>query len=452
MTSNDINLSIKKLGTKGGLISKNLTPDKLADLYYQQKKSLEDIAKEYNCSRQTVKWLMEKYNLKRRNRSEGGLISEKLTEDKLMDLYFHQNKSLQDIAKEYNCTRPMVKLLMEKYGLQRRKRSKARVLAIKEGKFKNFKYYDINENFFSVWAPQMAWVLGLLFTDGNVQTRRTSHQSISISSIDLDLLENVNRFLKTIRPIRKCIQSHDKTRHIYQLEFYREKMRDDLHNLGLIEKKSLIMEFPDVPDEYIRHFIRGCWDGDGTVYIDRDCRLNAAYVSGSYEFIKQMVVELAKVGITRQSEESFLNIHKDKRSNAYSIRLNSRKNLETLFHFFYDNVNETVFLRRKYDVFVKGLNISKQEIQKHKEEMQRHYREVSSEYTAISIRDVIQDVKKVQKKRVLTINNTDRLIKCKRCGVISETLYMVNQPYCPSCFISCFRKEGSRLSCKPPTL
>jgi len=29
------------------------------------------------------------------------------------------------------------------------------------------------------------------------------------------------------------------------------------------------MAFPKIPDEYIRHFVRGCWDGDGTVYIEK---------------------------------------------------------------------------------------------------------------------------------------------------------------------------------------
>ena len=207
-----------------------------------------------------------------------GLISNKLTKDKLVDLYYQQENSLEDIAKEYNCTRQMVKLLMEKYGLTRRKRSDARVLAIKRGKFDRLDYHDIDEDFFGQWTPEMAWVLGLLFTDGNVQ-RRGTRLSISISSVDLDLLENISRFLKTTRPIRKCIQSYDKTRHIYQLEFYREKMRDDLHNLGLIEKKSLIIGFPDVPDEYIRHFIRGCWDGDGSVYITGE-KIKASYVTG----------------------------------------------------------------------------------------------------------------------------------------------------------------------------
>lgn len=372
------------------------------------------------------------------------LITDSLTKDKLIDLYYKQNKSLQDIAKEYNCTRQMVKLLMEKYGLKRRKRSNARVLAIKRGKFARFEYHDIDEDFFAQWTPEMAWVLGLLFTDGNIQTDRATHQRVSIASIDLDLLENVSRFLKTTRPIKKCIQSYDKTRHIYQLEFYREKMRDDLHNLGLIEKKSLIIQFPDVPAEYIRHFIRGCWDGDGTIYIDKEGKLNASYVTGSHEFIKRLVLELAKVGITKKRQGYPLHIHKEKRSRALTIKLNSRTNLETLFHFFYDSVDDTMFLRRKYDVFVKGLNIS--------EETQKAVRELPYRYTVIPIRheptqappastidDARRTVNKRRNKKVLRIKNDDGHLKCKRCGAVSEILYMINEAYCPTCFAECYK-------------
>ncbi|MFH1702889.1 MAG: hypothetical protein ABIB41_05595 [Nitrospirota bacterium] len=46
-TFEDFNRTNKKLGTKGGLITNALTKDKLIDLYHRQNKSLLDIAKEY---------------------------------------------------------------------------------------------------------------------------------------------------------------------------------------------------------------------------------------------------------------------------------------------------------------------------------------------------------------------------------------------------------------------
>ena len=54
---------------------------------------------------------------KKRNLNGGylkyGSITRELTKDNLIDLYHHQKKSLQDIAKGCKCTRQMVKSLME---------------------------------------------------------------------------------------------------------------------------------------------------------------------------------------------------------------------------------------------------------------------------------------------------------------------------------------------------
>ena len=309
------------------------------------------------------KWLdgvKSETGYKKRKNYKRGVIINSLTKEILNDLYFHQNKSLQDIAKEYNCTRPMVQLLMEKYELKRRTRGKARVLAIKEGKFEKLEYHDINENFFSNWSSGMAWVLGLLFTDGCIRPG-----SVSIHSVDLELLEKIKTFLNSSKPIAKIAQSYDKSKHIYRLEFCREKMREDLLKLGLVQRKSLIMQFPEIPEEYMRHFIRGCWDGDGSVYISNG-KLNASYVCGSKDFIKRLILELFKIGIHRKKHLKYKShfgtkfpvaIHKSKRSKSYSIKLNTQENIVTLFHYFYDGVDESMYLSRKYTVFVEGSEV-----------------------------------------------------------------------------------------------
>jgi hypothetical protein len=315
-----------------------------------------------------------KLHKKKPNRAPGKIVS-LFNADKLRDLYYHQQKSLQDIASEYNCSRQMVKSLMEKYGLQRRKRSKARVLAIKKGKFANFEYDDIDEEFFSKWAPQMAWILGLLFTDGCLSKNGASFR-VSISSKDYELLEKIKLHLNSKKQIDIDVQSYDSTKYIYRFEFYREKMMGDLQQIGLSQRKSLNMKFPDMPEDCKRHFIRGCWDGDGTVYLSSG-KIEAKYVSGSKEFITSLVDELFKVGISRSrtcfiSNDDLsklkqthglgkypLRIYEDYRSKAisYSIKLNSRDNIEKLFHYFYEGVDEASYLTRKYNVFQKGIGL-----------------------------------------------------------------------------------------------
>ena len=50
-----------------------------------------------------------------------------------------------------------------------------------------------------------------------------------------------------------------------------------------------------------------------------------------------------------------LAIHKEKRSKSYYIKIDSRENLEKLFDYLYDRVNESMYLERKFKIFAKGL-------------------------------------------------------------------------------------------------
>jgi len=330
---------------------------------------------------QTIRKILfngEKIQILTSRKSEIALI---LTKETLEELYFKQNKSLEDIAKKYGTSRQNVMKIMKKYGLIRRTQSKARIEAIKKGKFETFEYHEINEKFFSKWSPEMAWVLGLLFTDGSIDKTR-----VVIYSIDLDLLEKIQKLLNSSNLIAKRPQSYDKAKHIYEFGFYRENMRGDLNKLGLQERKSLNMIFPDIPEEYMRHFIRGCWDGDGSIFFDRG-KLVASYVTGSKNFIEKLVHELFKIGIFKNTKpyhldhkgigyrsvkkylpmtDEFWSKYPDgkfpmtihmKNINAYYIKIQTRENVEKLFHYFYDGVDESMYLTRKYNVFLKGLRL-----------------------------------------------------------------------------------------------
>jgi hypothetical protein len=298
-----------------------------------------------------------------------GEITVILTKEKLKKLYFKQNKSLEDIAKEYGCSRIHISKIMKKYGLIRRTQSMARIEAIKKGKFEKLGYADFDERFFSKWSPGMAWALGLLFTDGQIHSN-----VVEFASVDIDLLEKVRTLFQLSKPIQKRTQSYDKSKHIYAFAFSHPKIAEDLRKLGLHEKKSLDLIFPDVPEECMRHFIRGCWDGDGSIFFDQN-RLVASYISGSKTFVERLVQELYNVGIYRlgkkfENDELWLEfadgrfplrIHKDKRANAFYIKIQTRENIRKLFHYFYDGVEESVYLTRKYNIYVKGLNLGKEE-------------------------------------------------------------------------------------------
>ena len=72
---------------------------------------------------------------------------------------------------------------MVEFRIPLRIKSKARIEAIRKGKFDVFVHYDINENFFVDWSPQMAWVLGLLYTDGFIDSVRVIVNVTAIQTV-----------------------------------------------------------------------------------------------------------------------------------------------------------------------------------------------------------------------------------------------------------------------------
>jgi hypothetical protein len=147
---------------------------------------------------------------------------------------------------------------------------------------------QINENFFSSWSNEMAYVLGVIFTDGHINpgSKRDPSQKTTSKSPRLVIGQKEPELLNKISKLMNCDMKlrHRKKRGIagelYVFDISSEKIYDDLINLGLSPHKSKTIGFPNIPQEFVRHFIRGCWDGDGSIYFTRG-NLEASYVSGS---------------------------------------------------------------------------------------------------------------------------------------------------------------------------
>ena len=333
-----------------------------------------------------------------RIRNHGG-SSAILTKEYLEENYIKDTKSLGEIAKDTNCSRQYVYKKMKSYGISPRDQSSAREIALDKGKiirenvsyegkqqFVTLEKVDLNEGFFSSWSPGMAYVLGIIYTDGNLLAGKVTDPSkksnvtvdrVSLSQKEPELLNKVLALMDCnavihLRKERKYIGVT--AGQIYWFSIANKKIYDTLLRLGLTPHKSLIMSFPDIPKEYMGHFIRGCWDGDGSIYLEKSNLLRAHFVSGSYKFIKRLVEELYTAGIyqtryivSNNKESEFrseypwrqfpLKIHENKHSKSYYIRIASKEGLERLFAYFYKDVDESMYLERKYKIFKEGLAI-----------------------------------------------------------------------------------------------
>ena len=194
--------------------------------------------------------------------------------------------------------------------------------------------YKINEKFFSRWSRQMAWMLGWVYSDGGIVEQGSSKRLV-FNIKDLDVLEKFNKLMNSNIPIKKYFDKrYDPPSEIYTLNICRKKIVDDLRLLGVTPRKSKTMIFPKVPYEYLKDFIRGCFEGDGSycpysfkhgkkMKIQR--AINVNYTSGSYKFIIGMQEVLKHLGYTSRLY---------KINSVYRLNIHgSRKFLSMLYHY-----------------------------------------------------------------------------------------------------------------------
>ncbi|EZH67407.1 hypothetical protein DH09_05620 [Bacillaceae bacterium JMAK1] len=118
--------------------------------------------------------------------------------------------------------------------------------------------HQVNEDFFKIWSHEMAWVLGLFITDGSISK---SHSNVSLTQKNQTLLRRVATYMNADYILAKSY----KTRTAATLLINSKEIKNDLIMLGISPNKSLTVQFPNIPDEFLSSFIRGVVDGDGWV-------------------------------------------------------------------------------------------------------------------------------------------------------------------------------------------
>jgi predicted DNA-binding protein YlxM (UPF0122 family) len=331
--------------TTKGKLRYVLSKEKLIELHYEKRLPLTKIAEMYGFSYRSVHIYMKHLklipnkNIIRADGASGYKIKKiDLPKEKLYELYYEQKLSLQKIGELYGKPREYIHRWMKKYGFKTRTRS----AAWRHRGTDNV--YEVDEDFFHNWSKEMAYILGLILTDGNIGT---DDDKISITMKDVGLLEKVKKKLKSNHKI-KYIEKND----IYFFGFAREKMSDRLRELGITKNKSLDVIFPDIPSKFLSHFIRGVFDGDGSVFFEprsKKSPLRVSFTSGSRAFITTLEHNLHSFGGLSKR-----NIYEKQGTNTTYYFRYPHKDCLKFFDYIYAGADESMWLERKYQKFLEG--------------------------------------------------------------------------------------------------
>lgn len=164
------------------------------------------------------------------------------------------------------------------------------------------KNYEENVNHFyfdKIDSERKAYWLGLLYADG-YNNEKFYQVEITLKSEDIALLQIFKEDLNNKYKIKtKEVICNGKTFSASRLTFYSKRLSQQLKNLGCMQNKSLVLQFPSlsiVPDDLLHHFMRGYFDGDGMISCIKDtyCSSTKFGITGNKAFVLEYENKLRK--------------------------------------------------------------------------------------------------------------------------------------------------------------
>lgn len=169
---------------------------------------------------------------------------------------------LSDLSNKYLVTKNTISNILKKNNIEvvhkLRKNTKA------GGK----RLYTLDEHYFDIIdTEEKAYFLGLLYADGcNYEKRKLIN--IALQEEDKEILEKFNIAINSNKPLYQIKKKNENCKIQFKIELASKHMSQQLTKLGCTPRKSLTLIFPteeQVPFYLIRHFVRGYFDGDGSI-------------------------------------------------------------------------------------------------------------------------------------------------------------------------------------------
>lgn len=194
------------------------------------------------------------------------------------------------------------------------------------------------------WSPNLAYVIGLIATDGNLSK---DGRHITMRSSDLDLLETFKTCLMIKTRIAQTHNDSYAKKPCYRVQFSSAQFYRWLLKIGLFPAKTYTLGKIKIPDQYFRDFLRGHLDGDGSVftYLDKynfykgrsytNLRLYVKFISASPEHIKWLYTTLIKLTGFRAA----LNRRKPrdiKHASMWEIKFSKKESIKLLHWIYYE--------------------------------------------------------------------------------------------------------------------
>lgn len=198
-------------------------------------------------------------------------------------------------------------------------------------------------HYFDTWTPNAAYILGFFYADASIEAAGY-HVVTEVTRTDEAVLRFIKRELRSTSSIKRYTRSNRYgTKPSSYLRVYGRILIERLQELGLRHRKTFLDEpFPSVPDELVGHFVRGFFDGDGSISCDRSAHLRFV---GTPRFLTGMIDRLAE--LARMAKRPLCETVKGKEATWTHVVWCHRDDLCAFYKFVYPESGFDFCLERK---------------------------------------------------------------------------------------------------------
>lgn len=296
----------------------DLLEKKIISLYIEEGYTKKEISEICLLNKDQVNYILSKNKINKKKKYEDlfePIVNEYLTTD----------CSYRDLSKKYNI--PDYKI-EHYFGSRKIKRDK--------------KYI---EDAFVVKNENSAYWIGFIAADGSLSDERHSIE-IGLQIRDIDHLKKFSKFTTYKSNLKISIRENTNSCRITAIN---SKIYDSVKKYNLMPNKSFKIRFNDIinnfdgEQEMIRHFIRGYFDGDGSIYYKENLTCLKVSFCGNNDFLSQL----------KEYLESLLNIcmtiYSKNGTDIKSLVVNHKKDAIKLLDYMY--YSSKVYLDRKYNKY-----------------------------------------------------------------------------------------------------
>ena len=274
-------------------------------------------------------------------RAEGYRNLSELTEEEkniIIEKYYKRDMTVKEIAKFYKLTNRTLPELFKEKGINSHKKNR----------------YSLDEHYFDkIDTERKAYWLGYLYADGFVGNSHFNNIVFSQKQSDGYAVEQFAKDIKFTGSLRVTKNSGGFKGQLQMvINFSSKIMANDLKKWKMETCKSMTMkDLPQIDPKFMRHFIRGYADGDGSVSMSikhahedrKNIYSHHFSMIGTKPFLKKIADLLPVETIftnSRTPEMKYLNVWR-------------KNDMEAMFHYLYDEA--TFYLVRKYNVWLRIL-------------------------------------------------------------------------------------------------